>query len=1080
MRAVNDIAGTFIIAHWSGSFRVTSGAGGAADQWQGHEVQGALFTLRHGFFHHHSAVVEPIERWFRAASGGGLSLLSGAFSPRSAGAFGTSPSVAAWDRTRMQAWDAFEAAVNSGALGLARVVHQAVFVTPVEAPQAPKLESPRQEEPTHFEATIVDEIGEPIAGLEMVLSCEGRDCDLVTNGAGQVRQEGVTASRASLRVKNTQQLRDIVSPRWDTPRQGTFPRAKNLLSAELAPGMGSFPLAAKEEHLIVITPVTAALNVEWWDGRGKHRHVECSYQVTGPRSFSGKTDQNGQLLHLDVPLGEYTLKITVEYFKGRSYSQTLSFEEKVTLIRGSGLQVRRVGPTPEVAFRRTRGYLFDLNKSFLMPRAAKQLLELPNWWQDRAPSQLLVVGHTDVTGKQGVNDVLSQARADVVKAFLEQDVDAWLAFYDEQGATKWGSREDRLMIRSLPDFAQSAAGAKGAGSRTAVDVNERPQAPASAGGLQANGATAWSPGVAANGAAETIVEWFQRTRGLDIDDVAGAATRRALISEYMGVGSVTLRETQGYPASIATLGEGEDYPLAETGLPLDVKVSSAGTSGGSTTSSGADARSAGADATGDPFDRRVELFFFDNDFGILPPVGDVGGPEYIEWRKRVEEESDVAVGKEVQEAKYLAVRNAQFRTGSAVMLPEGDAPSRDGKTPLTSVGILATALRYNEEHRYDDERPSHTMLIAGHSDSVGGDKDNDTLSEQRAQLVHAVLTGGAAGRSTFRDIADETGTVSDWKQILKWASVAFPCVEELVDEDAEDTGEPVEGDAETREVSGKGDAAESDTEPQDGALGTGFTDCDPGEIDDNDATGVDAVTAFQTAYNENYELLGGAGEISVDGEVGKQTWGAIYDLYQYNLAQELGETFEGLSELQGLVHLLPTSKPYVGFGESAPADGAYANDTDEQVNRRVEVLFFAYGHEPELAVLDDDPHVSELYHGEVFSRVEIPGRPGGAKAHWTVVVACPDGEDRSVILENESGTYRQQLAGTKLVFDGVPNDSFIRVLDAESMVPVARRLLLRSMVPVSKLETSTRPYTEWQPLALNFLDYPLEETTRGT
>ncbi len=945
-----DKGGTFNIDHWSGTFRVASGSVRSPDTGRDHDTASALFVLRHSFANHHSAVVEPIERWFRAASGGAYSLGSRALQPRAGGAFGASPSVAAWERTRMQAWEAFEAAVKSGALGITRVEHQPVFVTPVQPPQLSKPETRREEEPTYFEATIVDEIGNPIAGLEMVLSCEGQNYDLVTNGAGQVRQEGVTASRASLRAKNTQQLRDIVTPRWATPRQGAFPQAKNLLRAELVDGMGSFPLAAKAEHLIVITPVVTSLHVEWWDGRGKHRHALCSYQVIGPRSFSGKTDKNGQLLHPDVPLGEYTLKLTVEYFIGRSYSKTRTFEEKVTLSEGSGLQVLRVGPTPEVAFRRTRGYLFDLNKSFLMPRAAKQLLEIPSWWKDRAPSQLLIVGHTDVTGNQAVNDVLSQARADAVKAFLEQDVDAWLAFYDERGATKWGSREDRLMIRSLPDFATrlteggdttSDGGADGASTTNG--------APSSSGTTSTRNNAKPKPKKP-----ESIVEWFQRTRGLEVDDIAGPKTRRALISEYMGVGSVTLRETPGYPVSIATLGEGEDFPLADTGLPLDVAASN---NAGGTTASGAGGNGATSNDEANPLDRRAELFFFDTDFGILPPVGDVGGPEYIEWRKRAEEESDVAVAKEIQEAKYLAVRNAQFRTASAVMLPEGDAPSSGGKAPLTSVGLLATALRYNEE------RPGHTMLVAGHTDSVGGDKDNDKLSEQRAQLVHAVLIGGDAGRSTFQDIANETGTVSDWKQILKWASAAFPSVEELVEDEAEDD-----------DSAPSNETGANDAEPAEGALGTGFPACDPGPIDDNEKTAVEAVKAFQTAYNENYKLLGGPGQISVDGDVGKQTWGAIYDLYQYNLAQELGETFDGLKELQGLVNLLPTSKPYVGFGESAPADGTYENDADEQVNRRVEVLFFEYGQEPDLALLDEDPKVSELYHGEVFTRMELRAR----------------------------------------------------------------------------------------------------------
>jgi hypothetical protein len=180
--------------------------------------------------------------------------------------------------------------------------------------------------------------------------------------------------------------------------------------------------------------------------------------------------------------------------------------------------------------------------------------------------------------------VLSQSRADAVKTFLEQDVDAWLAFYDEQGATKWGSREDRLRIRSLPDFGtRLTEGAEG----KAADVNGETEAGhgatiganSSSGTRSTNGAVASSTPYAANGEQskpkkpESVVEWFLRTCGLEVDDIAEPKTQRALIDEYMGVGTVTLRETPGHPLSIATLGEGEDYPLAETGLPLDVAAS---------------------------------------------------------------------------------------------------------------------------------------------------------------------------------------------------------------------------------------------------------------------------------------------------------------------------------------------------------------------------------------------------------------------------------------------------------------------------------------------------------------------------
>lgn len=1044
------VGASFIIHHSTGAFEVSSGNKSASDS-DAHDTESALFFLRHAFANQHAAVVQPIEHWHAARLGVGVRSPVSSPLGRLGKAFGSPTSTAGHERTRMQAWEAFENAVRSGALVLRRVQQQPVLVLRPEALGAPLAASRSDEEPTFFEATLVDEIGQPIAGLELVLSCEGQNYDLTTNAAGFVRKDGVTASRASLRVKSTERLREILAPRWCTQRQGELPRDKNLLRAELSDELESFPIAANTEHLIVIAPALAPLHVEWWDGRGKHRLTKCQYQVTGPRSFRGTTNANGQLLHPDVPLGQYTVTLTVEYFTGRGYATTRTFDETVVVTKNSGLQVRRVGPTPEVAFQRTRGYLFDTRKSFLMPRAAKRLLATVTWWKDRAPSHLLIAGHTDVTGEQTVNDALSQERADAVKAFLEQDVAAWLAFYDKQDA--WGSREDRLMIRSLPDFAtRNTAENQDAGSAE----RQKP---------------------------ETIVEWFQRTRGLEVDDVAGPATRHALISEYMGKHVVTLRETPGYPVSITTLGEGEDYPLAETGLPLDMSAVASGPARPNNGSEATDANASGKDGAANSLDRRVELFFFDVDFGIVPPIGAVGGPEYIEWRKRAEEERDVAVEKEVQTAKYFAVRSAQFRTGSAVMLPEGDAPNTDGTAPLTSVGILASALRYNEEY------PGHCVLVAGHTDSVGSDSDNDELSSRRAELIHAVLTGGEEGRRVFQDIADETGAVSDWKQILKWAAWAFPCVEELVDEEAQADAPPPTNSAasnehstssETRGASSTvpSDAGNSNDEPIGGALGTGFTACDPGEVDDDETTGATAVKAFQTAYNENYKLLGGSGTIAVDGDVGTQTWGAIYDLYQYNLAQELGETFEGLAELRARVHLLPTSKPYVGFGESAPVE-AYQDDSDAQSNRRVEVLFFESGQEPDVALLDESPHVSELYHGDVFTRIEIPGRPGGAKAHWTIVVAYPDGEERNVILENEAGTYRQQQSGSRMTFRGAPGGSVLRIFDCDSPIPVADRMVVRSMVPISKLQEAVRAIARVEPLALDFVDYPLEEMAHG-
>src|SRR5690606_39382974 len=93
----------------------------------------------------------------------------------------------------------------------------------------------------------------------------------------------------------------------------------------------------------------------------------------------------------------------------------------------------------------------------------------------------------------------------------------------------------------------------------------------------------------------------------------------------------------------------------------------------------------------------------------------------------------------------------------------------------------------------------------------------------------------------------------DWKQILKWSSEAFLEVPKLVSADAEESEEE---EAPT-------------TNPQGYASFAGAAD---------------SVEHFQKAYNTHRENLGGPEELKPDGDVGPKTWGAIFDLYQYNMA----------------------------------------------------------------------------------------------------------------------------------------------------------------------------------------------------
>ena len=107
------------------------------------------------------------------------------------------------------------------------------------------------------------------------------------------------------------------------------------------------------------------------------------------------------------------------------------------------------------------------------------------------------------------------------------------------------------------------------------------------------------------------MEWFQETRGLSVDNIAGPQTRRQLITEYMAHDKTTL------PAGIkmVTHGCGENFPLDEAG-EIDTDA---------------------PDGESDAKDRRVEIFVFDES-GIKPkPKGKnsrKGSQEYPEWRKR--------------------------------------------------------------------------------------------------------------------------------------------------------------------------------------------------------------------------------------------------------------------------------------------------------------------------------------------------------------------------------------------------------------------------------------------------------------
>jgi outer membrane protein OmpA-like peptidoglycan-associated protein len=259
-------------------------------------------------------------------------------------------------------------------------------------------------------------------------------------------------------------------------------------------------------------------------------------------------------------------------------------------------RLRTIVVQPWVVRVRLLGAYFDTNKCFLLPSAVttasggtsdmqavrRHILENPR-------STPLIVGHTDASGEPAYNDPLSLERADAVAAYLRNDADAWLSWY---GATRppekrWGANEDQSMLSALPDYGTRSSG-------------------------------------------EAPVWWFQRTRGLGLDGVAGPETRGALIREYMALGGGAL------PADVelTTHGCGESFPRED--LPSE---------------------GAADEAQAKQQQRRVEIYLFDRPLGVQPPPpGEISKPgsiEYPEWVRRARETHDYSPGAEVRSELWV-------------------------------------------------------------------------------------------------------------------------------------------------------------------------------------------------------------------------------------------------------------------------------------------------------------------------------------------------------------------------------------------------------------------------------------------
>ncbi len=318
------------------------------------------------------------------------------------------------------------------------------------------------------------------------------------------------------------------------------------------------------------------------------------------------------------------------------------------------------------------------------------------------------------------------------------------------------------------------------------------------------------------------------------------------------------------------------------------------------------------------------------------------------------------------EVTVIEMEDINFHFDSAVLLPDYGTdepqPGTEEQNRITGIGVLFTCYKQAKEKEF-----LQRILVAGHTDKKGGEFYNLTLSQQRAENVFFMFMGE---RAKWSDSSDAKHQVEDIQQILKWISFNFKY------------------------------------------------ECDPGEKTNKmnaDTTG--AILAFQKRYNQDFVVLEKHKEkfsstfilLDEDGKMGKKTWGAFFDMYTLELLITMGINEDGLNELRTKLNFVKKTQnhpaPVIGCGENHPASEAKTED-ENPVDRRVEILFFDEGEEPELKCHPKKfqciKSKCDLYPKGFFKRNPVPVSPlplpsgVAVRVHLKFVYKTPEGKERNL------------------------------------------------------------------------------------
>lgn len=350
------------------------------------------------------------------------------------------------------------------------------------------------------------------------------------------------------------------------------------------------------------------------------------------------------------------------------------------------------------------GMFFDTSKCFLLPVAIPGIRRIAQLYGEHPGAELLVVGHTDTSGKIEYNQTLSLERAEALIAYLTDDVDAWDAhFAADEEEKRWGTREIQFMLRKLP------------GQDIPFYLGEAHGKP--------------------DPSTDKAIRAFQQANGLKVDGIAGPITRKAVIRGYMSLDGTTLPD--GIKATAH--GCGENFPAVET-----------------------------KDGAKSPQDRRAEIFFFDDGIEPVPPgkTSAKGSKEYPQWVASVSETLDlVFAGLPDGTLDFDLPKQKQlvFDPAPDAGLDEGQAGPDE--PILVAANDDALVVKLVEEAREQNAKRSQDDTETSAEGDFIPFRMVDKAQRPDIKLDHGFLDDGNGNLDTGKLRED---TISDRLSYLKW------------------------------------------------------------------------------------------------------------------------------------------------------------------------------------------------------------------------------------------------------------------------------------------------------------------------